>query len=278
MTNSFGYAKRPSAVLAAVLVLAPISFASETFFDAARRGDVAALKAELDKGVPVDAKWRYDQTALFIAASRGHVDAVKLLTDRGANVNGKDSYYNVTILSAANGFGKEVEEPKAAAVIAILLAKGATGKEALLTSAVTRNKKQLVKVLLDSGEWKPEALTASLEAASAAKVPEVEAMLVAAGAKPAPVVKVDPAVLARYPGVYKDSNDTELKVEVNDGKLRATIGSRAYDMRALDQVTFEPRASPGQKLVFVTSAETVSGAEIHLGAGNIMKFKKMEAK
>ena len=43
-------------------------FGNEEFFEAARKGDTAALKAHLDKGVAVDSKWRYDQTALFIAA------------------------------------------------------------------------------------------------------------------------------------------------------------------------------------------------------------------
>ena len=54
------------------LAASPVILASEDFFAAARKGDVAALKAQLDKGVDVNTKWRYEQTALLIAASRGH--------------------------------------------------------------------------------------------------------------------------------------------------------------------------------------------------------------
>ena len=68
--------------MAAVLLLAASALASpivslddtiDQFFAAARKGDAAAVEALLKKGVDVNAKWRYDQTALFPACDRGQI-------------------------------------------------------------------------------------------------------------------------------------------------------------------------------------------------------------
>src|SRR5688572_24417942 len=181
----------PTCLLLA-LFASPVTWASEEFFAAARKGDVAALKAHLDKGVDVNAKWRYDQTALIIAASRGHVDAVKLLLERGAAVNIKDSFYGVTPLGAAMGFGSPVAEANSAAIARMLIEKGATDKDQLLANAARSGKKEIIKAILPVAPWKPEALTSALVAATAGKHQEVEEMLKAAGAAPPPEVKVDP--------------------------------------------------------------------------------------
>jgi ankyrin repeat protein len=51
---------------------------------AARMGDVAALRTEIDAGADVDALDRYGQTALMLAARHGHAEAVELLVGAGA--------------------------------------------------------------------------------------------------------------------------------------------------------------------------------------------------
>ena len=84
------------ALLALVLLCPPAAGAqdlNEEFFAASRKGDVAALKALLDKGVDVNAKTRYGATALSYACDKGHVEVVRLLIERGADVNSKDTFY-----------------------------------------------------------------------------------------------------------------------------------------------------------------------------------------
>ncbi len=61
---------------------------SRRFLDAAKRGDVAAVRSLLDQGVYVDTYFTHDfdygRTALMYAVEAGHTDLVDLLLSRGA--------------------------------------------------------------------------------------------------------------------------------------------------------------------------------------------------
>src|SRR5919112_2956404 len=50
---------------------------NEQLYEAARKGEAAEVKALLDKGADVNAKFRYGATALFKAAERGNTEVVK---------------------------------------------------------------------------------------------------------------------------------------------------------------------------------------------------------
>ena len=56
---------------------------------AAQRGDVALLRAQLQKGASPDAADAGGRTALMSAAKAGQTDAMKVLVDAGANVNAR---------------------------------------------------------------------------------------------------------------------------------------------------------------------------------------------
>jgi ankyrin repeat protein len=123
---------------------------------AARKGDVAAVKALLDEGVDVNTKFRYNATALSYAADRGHVDVVKLLLDRGADVHVKDTFYGATPLTWA------------------------------VSPAMGRKPQhvEVVRLLLAKGGWAAETLSNALEAATSANQQEMVVLLQRAGAKP----------------------------------------------------------------------------------------------
>jgi ankyrin repeat protein len=55
-----------------------------TWRDAVLRGDVEAVRAEVDAGHDVDARDRHGQTALMLAARRGDADMVAALIAAGA--------------------------------------------------------------------------------------------------------------------------------------------------------------------------------------------------
>src|ERR1700741_5108433 len=74
---------------------------NEQLFEAARKGDAAAVTALLDKGADVNAKFRYGTTALFKAAERGNTEVVKVLLARGADVSVKDTFYGTTAITWA---------------------------------------------------------------------------------------------------------------------------------------------------------------------------------
>jgi ankyrin repeat protein len=124
--------------------------------EAARKGDVAALKKVLDEGVDVNTKFRYDRTALSFAADRGHVDVVKLLLDRGADPNIKDTFYGATPLTWA------------------------------VSPAMDRSERhtEVVRLLLAHGGIPADTLSDALAAATRAKLDDVVALLQKAGAKP----------------------------------------------------------------------------------------------
>ena len=120
-------------VLLALVLLYPLIVnaqdQNEEFFAAARKGDVAAVKGLLDKGVNVNAKTRYGATALSYACDKGHVELVKLLIERGADVNVKDTFYGEVPIGWALSHG-HVD------IIKLLLDKGAAGTERTLMTGV----------------------------------------------------------------------------------------------------------------------------------------------
>jgi ankyrin repeat protein len=89
-------------LLSAVLLLSlPPSTAgaedlNEELLAAARRSDVAAVKALLAKGADANAKSSYDVTAISFAADRGSLEIVQTLLEHGADVNAKDNFYKET--------------------------------------------------------------------------------------------------------------------------------------------------------------------------------------
>ena len=60
---------------------------SQEWFDAARAGDAAALKSQLDAGADHAAADEAGETALMLAAHHGHLAAVLTLIAAGADVN-----------------------------------------------------------------------------------------------------------------------------------------------------------------------------------------------
>jgi ankyrin repeat protein len=54
---------------------------------AARRGDVSALRSQIEAGADLDSRDRFGQSALMLAALAGHVEAVMILVAEGANLN-----------------------------------------------------------------------------------------------------------------------------------------------------------------------------------------------
>jgi uncharacterized protein len=57
------------------------------WYDAIKRGDVAAVRDLLHRGADVDARDRYGQTALMLAAHAGYREVVETVIEHGANLN-----------------------------------------------------------------------------------------------------------------------------------------------------------------------------------------------
>jgi len=231
---------------------------NDQLFEAVRKGDVAAVTAALDKGADVNAKFRYGTTALFKAAERGHTDVAKLLLERGADLKVKDTFYGATAMTWALD-GEHID------VVRLFLQKGSDDGEDVLLKGARENKPELVKIALDSGGVKPEAMTVALALSSLdEKEAAVTEMLKKAGARPP--LQLDAAVLQSYSGKYKGDPGPEATITVKDGKLFVSGFTRdAQPLIPLDKTTFRPLAFGGITLTFNVEGDKVTGLAFKQG-------------
>ncbi|HEX8634643.1 MAG TPA: ankyrin repeat domain-containing protein [Pyrinomonadaceae bacterium] len=243
---------------------------NEQLFEAARKGDVAAVKALLDRGVDVNAKFRYGATALSYASDKGHLEVVKLLLERKADVNVKDTFYGATplIWAAQKGHAKIVEA---------LLAGGAEGRDDALQMGAGAGQLELVKVVLAAGKLNAEALTGALSAATRAKHTEIVELLTKAGAVPPPAAdfQVDAETLKTYVGTYKPPTGGEFTVALKDGKLIAGPASQPLTLGAFDKTRFRPLELDGVTITFNVENNIVTGFTLKQGT-NTQVFKKIQ--
>ncbi len=76
-------------------------FSHDSFWKAARNGDLEHVRAALESGFDVNVKTNYGATALFFACDRGQVEVAKFLLEHDADPNIKDTFYNATPLAWA---------------------------------------------------------------------------------------------------------------------------------------------------------------------------------
>jgi outer membrane protein assembly factor BamB len=174
--------------------------ANEALWQAARDGNTAAITAALSTGADVNAKSRYDVTAIIFAASSGRLEAVKLLIARGANVNAQDTFYRARAAEMAITNG-HVD------VTLYLLQNGAEG-DGLLAMGVQQNQEAIVKTAV-AGKVSRQGLQAALTLAGTMKrdalAPVIKAALDKLPPETAPAFAVNPAALPKYAGTYRDA-------------------------------------------------------------------------
>jgi len=250
---------------------APKQELNDKFFEAVRRGDLAATTALLDQGVDVNAKFRYGTTALFKAAERGHLEIVKLLLARGADASVKDTFYGQTALGwALDGDHLEIVE--------VILKKDPAGVGDVLITGVREAKPAFVKLALDTGNVKAETLTTALVIATDDKdKPEIVELLKKAGAVPPPVV--DAAMLQSYVGKYKDEGGLEVVITLTDGQLSALpTGQRPFVLMAIDNNNFRPVAFEGAVITFKPDAGNAMTMDLKRGTNTSHLKRVVEVK
>jgi ankyrin repeat protein len=239
---------------------------NDQFWEAVRKGDVAAVTAFLDKGVDVNAKFRYGQTALFKAAERGHTEVVKLLLARGADVTVKDTFYGATAMTWA------LNNKHTGAVGALLEKDNASVNEVLMTGAREGNV-ELIALALAKGTVKPENLTAALVTAQTENKAEIVEMLKKAGA--APPMELDAATLQSYAGKYRPEQGNDITFLIKDGKLFAQLGPRSIAMMALDKTTLRPTAFDGFTVTFTVEGDKATSFALKESSGTTV-YKRVE--
>jgi ankyrin repeat protein len=92
------------ASLLLVLVIPLLAYgqdAASELVEAAKKGDVDALRSMINKGGNVNVKNASGRTALMEAAYWGRVDAAKLFLEKGADANAKDQEDHTALIDAA---------------------------------------------------------------------------------------------------------------------------------------------------------------------------------
>jgi hypothetical protein len=261
-----------AALLALALALAaaaqdPKQALNEQLYEAARKGDAAEVKAVLDRGADVNAKFRYGATALFKAAERGHTEVVKVLIERGADVTVKDTFYGATALYWATDKGH-------VGVVRAILAKSSDGAGDVLSSGVNAGNAEMVSAALETGKVSAESLTAALVAASSdGQKAAIAEMLRKAGAQPPP--EVDAATLQSYAGKYRGDPGPEITITVRDGKLIAAASGGPLTLFPLDRTTFRPAEFGGVTFTFKVEGGKVTGIDSKQGT-NTRLLKRVD--
>lgn len=262
-----------SALLALALALTaaaqadPKQALNEQLYEAARKGDAAEVRAVLDRGADVNAKFRYGATALFKAAERGHTEVVKLLIERGADVNVKDTFYGATAMSWALQKGHT-------GVIRAILVKSAEEAGDVLLTGVSGGNAELVSAALETGKVPAETLTAALVTAGAdEKKAAIVELLKKAGAQPPP--EVDAATLQSYTGKYKGDPGPEISIALKDGRLVGTGGGGPLTLFPLDRTTFRPAEFDGLTITFNVEGGKVTGVNFKQGT-NVRLLKRVD--
>lgn len=268
MKIKFQFALPCILLLSHVVVLSqvPKQQLNDQFWEAVRKGDLAAVTALLDQGAEVNAKFRYGTTALFKAAERGHLDIVKLLLARGADVAVKDTFYGATAMSWALDHN-HVD------IVTALLEKDPSSASEVLMSGVRAGKTPLVKVALASPGLKAETLTAALVIATDDKdKTEIAEMIKKAGAAPPPTVEA--TKLQSYVGKYKDESGTEVAITLSDGRLSALpTGQRPFALIPIDDTNFRPLAFDGILIKF-----NAAGLDLKRGSNTTQLKRVVETK
>jgi hypothetical protein len=190
--------------------------ANESLWEASRAGETARITAALAQGADVNAKSRYDVTALIFAAGNGRLDAVKLLLARGADVNVQDTFYRARAadMAVVNGF----------VAVAILLVQNGSDADSALVGGVQSNNEALIKAAL-AGKVTRQGLESAIAMAGTMKRESLVPLMKGALDKlpapaPAPAYAVSLAVLPKYVGTYRDAGSgLTMTVTLDNGTL-----------------------------------------------------------
>ncbi len=98
--------KKALLTLLLTLALSMLAFAADdqTCINAARDGDIATVRAYINKGGNVNALNPYGGTAIMFAARAGHTEIAKLLIEAKANLNIQGKYAGTTALMWASQY------------------------------------------------------------------------------------------------------------------------------------------------------------------------------
>ena len=219
----------------------PKAEAREALWSAVRAGDKQAVASILDKGADVNARNEYGITALWIASSKGKTEIIELLLARGADPNARDGIWYQTPLSHSLGKAENVM---------VLLKGGVKDIDAAVIATARSGNVAVLRLLLETGRVKEEALAAALFATAEDKK-EVREALTQAGAMPMrKVSEKDMEEWKPLAGDYENEYGNAVKIEVKETGLVGTSGLIRTAYKRIGPDTFAPLGLEESSLTF----------------------------
>ena len=258
--------------LAVSTVLPAASGSEEALWQAAQRGDLAAIQKLKAEGINLDAPTQYGATALSYACDKGHAEVASFLIENGADVSHKDRFYGFTPIDWAL-FNEHV------AVVKLLLHNGAAGADKALPLGVRLGDEDLVAAAVASGQLEGSQVAAALEQARTGGA-SAEIIALLEGAKvespPVPEIEIAPQVLSTFIGRYRNADlDMTLEVTLTDGKLVAqATGQPPLVLRPIAEARFEAVEFPEVKLSFGGQGGKIEQAVVEQG-GQTFAFPRV---
>ncbi len=178
---------------------------TKSYWQAARSGDVAKVKALVEQGVDIDAVTEFNCGAIYFAANRNHADVIKLLAEAGANVNLRDTDYGFTPVQMAAWLGHT--EATDALIDAGASKTDVTGSA---FAAASNGHADTVKLIVEKMKLSVPQINALWTTAKNTGHPNVGKMLEELGAKPPETKKQDAEVTDEAESdEATDENDTD---------------------------------------------------------------------
>jgi hypothetical protein len=207
---------------------------------------------------------------LSFACDRGNIEVVRALLDAGADVSAADSFYKATAMEWALN---KNHMP----IVTLLLERGASNSERILTTGVSRGNLELVQASLAKGGLQPDSLMIALSQARRGSNREIVEALTAAGAQPP--AQIEAELLGRYAGTYRPESGQgqEFTFTHKDGHLEGGPPGQSFALLPLDRFTFRPEQFGGVTIHFNVDANgIVTGAVLKEG-NRETSFKKAGA-
>jgi hypothetical protein len=256
-----------SAVLLTTTLLAQPSN-PDALLDAARRGDLPAVRAALDTGIPVSATNKYGVSALGFAAERGHFAVVRLLVERGADVNAADTFYGSRPVEFALRGGH-------LDIAVYLLEHNAQGAVSVLNTAIRRRDANAVRVALATKQADAAALANANGVAAQAGDGAIAAMVkAAADATPAAAPKfisLNRDLIRSYTGNYQSATTGAMVRLAIDGErfVLTADGQPPLTLKAIEDRRFIADESPELNVVLSGRGGIIERLSIVRGSSSV---------
>ncbi len=241
-----------------VLLFSTVAFADDAVLlrDAARSGDIAAVKSLIQRGAGLDAVSEYGVSALALACDHGHTEIVAALLESGANPDTRDKFYRFSPLAWAV-MRNHVK------ITELLLNKGTADIDSVFGNAIGMQQADMVKIFLASKKLSNQGLADGLAAAKGSKSEPIiklieEAMSDEARAlyEKSEQTRAATAKLNQYAGLYLDEKGNKLTVKISEGKLQV-IESDPDKPITLDAGTEDEFLSRGSSMTFQRESEKI---------------------